>query len=198
MRDFLRHDVRRWLLSCAVIGAGACAREAPPPPAAPVHSADRPAQTEADDRSQADADVRSERPRTDPLPSAPSSESLAASVVELALVSIGSPYRWGGTDGNGFDCSGLIQFAYAEHGIPLPRVSRDQIREGARVDPVASNLKPADILGFSRDHGGDISHVGLYIGDGEFIHSSTSGVRISTLSNPYWQARLVAARRVLD
>ena len=118
--------------------------------------------------------------------------------MELALASIGTPYRWGGTGANGFDCSGLIQFAYREHGIRLPRVSRDQIRSGSPIEPLPSQLQPADILGFSRDHGGDISHVGLYVGDGEFIHSSTTGVRISKLSNPYWQARLVSARRVLD
>ncbi|NNM34433.1 MAG: C40 family peptidase [Gemmatimonadetes bacterium] len=124
--------------------------------------------------------------------------ALATSVVELALASIGSPYRWGGTGENGFDCSGLIQFAYAEHGVGLPRVSREQIRAGTPIEPRPSHLRPADILGFSRDHGGDISHVGLYVGDDEFIHSSTTGVQVSRLSNPYWQVRLVAVRRVLD
>jgi len=126
-----------------------------------------------------------------------SAPSLAEQVVELALESIGSPYKWGGTDSNGFDCSGLIQFAYGEHGIRLPRVSRAQMRAGASVGLEADGLKPGDVLGFSREAQGKTSHVGLYVGDGEFIHSSTTGVRISDLADPYWQARLVAARRIV-
>ena len=58
-------------------------------------------------------------------------------------------------------------------------------------------LEPADILGFSEEEGGKSAHVGLYIGLGEFIHSSSSGVRISDLSSPYWRVRLMAARRIL-
>ena len=59
-------------------------------------------------------------------------------------------------------------------------------------------LRPGDILGFSRDDPDKTSHVGLYLGDYEFIHSSSSGVRVSNLQNPYWQEHLVAARRMVD
>lgn len=178
-----------WLLCGLVIAAGGCVGGAtdPAPVPAPRQAPDGPAPDVTTQGTGASVgDVES--------PGA----ALAASVVELALASIGSPYRWGGTGANGFDCSGLIQFAYAEHGVRLPRVSREQIRIGTPVEPDPSHLRPADILGFSRDHGEDIGHVGLYVGGGEFIHSSSTGVRVSRLSNPYWQVRLVAVRRVLD
>lgn len=125
-------------------------------------------------------------------------DRLAAGVVDVALESIGTPYRWGGSGVNGFDCSGLIQFAYGRFGIRLPRVSTDQIRSGSPVDPVPSRLRPGDILGFSETQGGDTSHVGLYIGGSEFIHSGSDGVTVSTLRSPYWQRHLVAARRIVE
>ena len=121
----------------------------------------------------------------------------ALAVVETAFEAIGTPYLWGGTGGNGFDCSGLIRYAYGEFGIQLPLVSGEQIREGYPVDLRLDALRPGDILGFSAVVGGDVTHVGLYIGDGEFIHSSTSGVRVSDLRTPYWQQHFVAARRIL-
>ena len=104
----------------------------------------------------------------------------------------------GGTDANGFDCSGLIQFAYGKLGIELPRMSTAQIRAGSPVAAEASQLKPGDILGFSLEDAGKTSHVGLYVGDHEFIHSSSNGVRVSNLLNPYWQEHLVAARRIVE
>jgi cell wall-associated NlpC family hydrolase len=118
-------------------------------------------------------------------------------VVEVALESIGTPYLWGGTSEDGFDCSGLIQFAYAQVGVRIPRVSRAQIRAGSPVAPDPGLLRPGDVLGFADDGAGATDHVGLYIGDGEFIHSSSSGVRISEITDPFWRARLVAARRIV-
>jgi len=131
---------------------------------------------------------------------------IRAGVVEVALASIGSPYEWGGTDANGFDCSGangfdcsgLIQFAYGKFGIVLPRVSTAQIQTGSRIDLEPSLLRPGDVLGFSLDNPDKTSHVGLYVGNNEFIHSSSSGVRISNLENPYWIEHLVAARRMVE
>ena len=122
---------------------------------------------------------------------------IRAGVVELALEAIGTPYVWGGTDDNGFDCSGLIQYAYGEFGIVLPRVSTAQIQEGSPVGLDPNLLRPGDILGFSLDNPDKTSHVGLYVGDYEFIHSSSSGVRLSNILNPYWLEHIVAARRVV-
>lgn len=123
--------------------------------------------------------------------------AVVAAVVETALGAMGTPYQWGGNDANGFDCSGLIRFAYGQHGIDLPRISRDQLLEGFPVELAVSTLRPGDILGFSLEPGGEASHVGLYIGEGEFIHSGTRGVRVSTFENPYWPVRFVAATRLL-
>ncbi|GIW51009.1 MAG: hypothetical protein KatS3mg081_0364 [Gemmatimonadales bacterium] len=128
--------------------------------------------------------------------------TLAARVVNTALDAMGTPYRWGGTDDNGFDCSGLIQYAYAQHGILLPRVSRDQIRMGVPVEPRLEALRPGDILGFSVERAG-VTHVGLYVGNGQFIHSASGGVKLSSLTaadpdSRWWQTRLVAARRILQ
>ncbi|MFQ5551157.1 MAG: C40 family peptidase, partial [Gemmatimonadales bacterium] len=95
----------------------------------------------------------------------------AQSVVETALSAMGTPYEWGGNDENGFDCSGLIKYAYEQHGIILPRVSRDQARVGRPVESRVTALRPGDILGFSIE-GDRVTHVGLYVGDGRFIHSA--------------------------
>lgn len=125
-------------------------------------------------------------------------------VVSVATGAMGTPYVWGGTGGadGGFDCSGLIQYAYGTQGVQLPRVSRDQARVGSKVDKKLSELRPGDILTFST-RGGPVTHVGLYVGDGQFIHSASRGVQLSRLSadDPYgnwWWKRWVGARRVLD
>ena len=130
------------------------------------------------------------------------SAALAGAIVATALAVMGTPYEWGGTDENGFDCSGLIQYSYGEHGILLPRVSRDQARIGMPLDRDVDRLLPGDILAFSVN-GNGISHVGLYVGDGRFIHSSSSGVKLSDLTGAdidgrWWRARWVGARRVLS
>ncbi len=125
------------------------------------------------------------------------------SVLETALEAMGTPYKWGGSgeaDG-GFDCSGLIQYAYGQHGIALPRRSADQAGQGSRVDKRLDALRPGDILTFSNG-GGRVTHVGLYLGDGRFIHSANDGVQVSLLSadDPYgrwWWRRWVGARRVV-
>ena len=130
------------------------------------------------------------------------SGQLAARVVATAVEAMGTPYRWGGDGSNGYDCSGLIQFAYSEHGISIPRISRDQAVFGSSVKRQVEDLAPGDILGFRGD-GERVSHVGLYLGAGQFIHSASSGVKISSLvaddpDSQWWQARWSAARRVLD
>jgi cell wall-associated NlpC family hydrolase len=128
---------------------------------------------------------------------------LTASVVETALAVMGAPYDWGGTDQNGFDCSGLIQYAYGQHGVVLPRISRDQMRMGTAVDRQAEALRPGDVLGFSADGSSRITHVGLHVGDGRFIHSSSTGVKLSSLSaedpdSRWWRDRWVGVRRIVE
>lgn len=128
---------------------------------------------------------------------------LVMRVIETAREAMGQPYRWGGDgDDGGFDCSGLIQYAYAEHGVVLPRMSRDQAKEGRAVKKSLEALRPGDILTFARS-GNTISHVGLYLGDGQFIHSASRGVQVSALSDadPYgrwWFRRWKGVRRVVE
>lgn len=169
--------------ACTMVGGGALPTTAAVPEALPgreARSPEMPTASTADDGE------------------ARSVGRVATGVVDVALESIGAPYRWGGSGVNGFDCSGLIRYAYGRFGIRLPRLSGDQIRSGSAVDPVPSLLRPGDILGFSDGRGRTTSHVGLYIGRSEFIHSGSDGVRVSTLRNPYWQRQLVAARRIVE
>jgi len=126
----------------------------------------------------------------------------AADVVQTALESLGTPYVWGGTADNGFDCSGLVQYAYGQHGVRVPRMSRDQAHTGAEVAPVVDALRPGDILLFSARPGSGVTHVGMYVGELKFIHSSTRGVKLSRLDpqdpeGGYWLDRWVGVRRVI-
>jgi cell wall-associated NlpC family hydrolase len=138
-----------------------------------------------------------------PPPQPPSSiTGNAADVVRSALGVLGTPYVWGGTAANGFDCSGLVQWAYSQHAMPLPRTSRDQAGAGSLVTPVLEALQPGDILVFAAKPGGGVSHVGLYVGDGTFIHSSNDGVKLSRLEpqdpdGAWWLSRWVGARRIV-
>jgi cell wall-associated NlpC family hydrolase len=127
----------------------------------------------------------------------------AADVVRSALDVIGTPYVWGGTAANGFDCSGLVQWAYGQHGIRLPRMSRDQARSGSEITPVLEALHPGDVLLFAAQPGGGVTHVGMYVGELKFIHSSNDGVKLSRLESQdrdgaWWMVRWVGARRIVQ
>ncbi len=165
---------------------------------------------ESSHRSTAPPPVSSKPPsESEPLVSSATTErdfraigSRAASVVHVAIEVMGTPYRWGGSSGEGFDCSGLIQFAYRQQGIELPRSASAQASAGQSVDRELAKLQAGDILTFSNS-GGPVTHVGLYVGGGEFIHSATGGVQRSRLQadDPYgrwWWNRWVGVRRVLQ
>jgi len=121
-------------------------------------------------------------------------EGVNADVIAEARRHMGTPYRWGGETTRGFDCSGFVRYVFRHsEGIELPRTSREQAKFGA---PVKRNeLRPGDIISFATGGGGRVSHVGVYIGDNKFIHSSSSrGVRIDALTG-YYAKRFVNARR---
>jgi len=127
--------------------------------------------------------------------------ALISSVVQTALDVMGMPYRWGDEGEEGFDCSGLIRYAFGRHGVTLPRRSADQAREGAEVGRQLGALRPGDVLTFATS-GRRVSHVGLYLGNGRFIHSARQGVQISVLSSDdvsgrWWFNRWVGARRIV-
>ena len=124
------------------------------------------------------------------------SSDLGKQIAEFALQYVGYPYVWAGSSpGVGFDCSGLVYYTYGQFGYTLPRVANDQMGSGVHVEH--SDLQPGDILGFYSG-GSYVGHVGIYIGDGRFVHASTSttGVIISEL-NGWYDSRGYEARRIV-
>ena len=118
-------------------------------------------------------------------------------VINLAKSKIGSPYKWGAEGPNSFDCSGLTYYVYKNGaGVNLPRTSSSQASAGYSVS--RSNLKPGDLV-FFNTNGKGISHVGLYIGNNEMIHSPNEGqtVHIAKINNSYYSSRFVTARRII-
>ena len=119
----------------------------------------------------------------------------ATQIIATAKKYIGTPYLWGGVTPSGFDCSGYVQYVFNIHGISLPRTAATQYQSGTSVSK--AKLKAGDLVFFVTGSSG-ISHVGIYIGDNQFIHSSSSkGVIISSLTSSYWSGCYYGARRVL-
>lgn len=112
----------------------------------------------------------------------------------------GGRYVWGGTSPEGFDCSGYVQYLYGKHNINLPRTAYEQSQKGEPVD--INNLKKGDLLFFLTDksRGIPVTHVGIYIGEGKFIHAASKkqGIIISPLYEGSYQDKFVTARRVLN
>jgi cell wall-associated NlpC family hydrolase len=124
-------------------------------------------------------------------------DSKVKSVLQKALALLGTPYRWGGTDPDkGFDCSGLVGYVFRNAlGIELPRVSRDMAKNGELITDRAK-LAAGDLVFFGRK--GRVNHVGIYVGDGRFVHAPSRGkdVTVSSLDQGYWSGRFMQARRV--
>ena len=123
---------------------------------------------------------------------------LRSEIVRTAKGFIGLPYQWGGdSPEEGFDCSGLIMASYQMNGLNIPRSSREQFQRGREVS--LGELQRADLVFFSIQSGRKVSHVGLYAGDGLFIHAPGRGKRIraDSLSNPFFQRRFAGARAYL-
>ena len=125
---------------------------------------------------------------------APVYDGYAVSSTALSLR--GSPYRDGGTDPSGFDCSGFVQYVFGQNGVRVPRTVTDQFRAGRDVDP--PSLEAGDLVFFTTVTSG-ASHVGISIGGEEFVHapSGYGEVRVERLSAPYWSTRFVGVKRVL-
>lgn len=119
---------------------------------------------------------------------------LRAELYQQYLAWAGTPYRLGGLDQRGVDCSGLVYRVYRDlYGRQLPRTTEAQADLGRKVG--ADELQTADLVFFKT--GWKTRHVGIYIGQGQFLHASTSrGVMISSLKNPYWQSHYWTARRL--
>jgi cell wall-associated NlpC family hydrolase len=119
-------------------------------------------------------------------------------VIATATQLTGTPYRFGGTTPKGFDCTGYLMYVFrTAAGVTLPRTSMEQIQAGKPV--TTSQLQPADLVYFRIDRKKDL-HLGLYLGEGRFIHAPSSGgaVNVQSLESEYWRTRFLGARRVLD
>jgi len=116
-------------------------------------------------------------------------------VVDLAKQLIGTGYVWGGDSPKGFDCSGFVSYVMGEAGHSLPRSTYDQVNSGIHVS--RSELEAGDLVFFNTGDG--VSHVGIYIGNGLFVHAdSSAGVTETSINDPYyWSSRYVTARRIL-
>ena len=127
----------------------------------------------------------------------PETDALRRGIVLDALGQIGRPYRYGGTTPAGFDCSGLTQYVYAQHGLTLPRTSREQFEAGDTID--LDDAEPGDLLFYSFGGGGRIDHVAVYLGDGQAVHAPSSGkaVIVAPVAQRWWMDRYVDAVRVI-
>lgn len=115
-------------------------------------------------------------------------------IVELAKKFMGVPYVWGGTTPSGFDCSGFLQYVFKQYGINIPRLADEQYLLGEPVK--TSQLSVGDLVFFSTYLEG-ASHCGFYVGNGEFLHTSSSkGVRIDSLDNEYWRPKFLGGKKI--
>ncbi len=127
----------------------------------------------------------------------PESDALRRGIVLDALGQIGRPYRYGGTNPDGFDCSGLTQYVYGLQGLKLPRTTREQHKVGDEID--LDEAEPGDLLFYSFSLTGRIDHVAIYLGDGQAVHAPSSGrqVIVAPVANRWWMDRYVDAVRVV-
>jgi cell wall-associated NlpC family hydrolase len=121
---------------------------------------------------------------------------VGGAIAEIAMDMVGTPYSYGGTDPiEGFDCSGLVFYTYGQAGYDVPRTSRELFRAARKI--AVGEADPGDLMFFQDQT--KLSHVGIYIGDGQFVHAPASGQRvaIASLDSPYYLEHLVAVGRLL-
>jgi len=112
--------------------------------------------------------------------------------ISNAKSNLGVKYLWGGTTPKGFDCSGLVRYSFGKAGKSLPRTSQEMYAKGVRV----TKLAPGDLLFFGPTKASKPTHVAIYMGNGQMIHSASSkGVSITTTSNSYWKPKYLGAKR---
>ena len=127
---------------------------------------------------------------------APSTSSRIKTVLQRAFALLGTPYRWGGTSPErGFDCSGLVGYVFRTIGVDLPRVSRAMAHEGTAITD-RNALAEGDLVFFGKR--GKVDHVGIYVGEGKFLHAPRTGrdVTVSSLTSGYWSQKYLQARRI--
>lgn len=135
------------------------------------------------------------RPTSSPaasFPVPPAGQDARLTVVAAAHNMVGAPYRPGGNSPRGFDCSGLVSYSHGHAGIEVPRTAAEQF---SLARPIGRrDLLPGDLV-FFKTEGRRVSHVGIYVGQGQFVHAPSSGKQVSleSLDNPYWRRRIIGA-----
>ena len=182
--------MRRLLLASLACATMACASTGAVPQPFPVPGGPPSATTPA--------------PASEPIPAGtpsappPSAASNGYAISGSALLLRGTPYKNGGRDPSGFDCSGFVWYVFDQNGVHVPRTVSEQFRAGADVDP--SDLRAGDLVFFDTINGSrqSATHVGISIGGDEFVHapSTTGEVRVERLGSSYWGPRFVGARRM--
>jgi peptidoglycan DL-endopeptidase LytE len=119
-------------------------------------------------------------------------ETPSSNVVDIAKKYVGTPYAWGGTSPSGFDCSGFIYYVFNQAGQSIARTNTEGYYSKSSF---VSSPKAGDLVFFENTYKAGISHMGIYVGNGEFIHASDSGVVVSKLSNTYWNPKFVGYKR---
>lgn len=121
-------------------------------------------------------------------------EQVGQSIVNIATSLVGSPYRYGGNGPNAFDCSGLVVYSYQAAGVAVPRTSAQQFRASTPID--IDEARPGDLLFFRYRR--KVSHVGIYLGDQQFVHAPSTGGRVSVanLQQAHYRDRFVGAGRI--
>lgn len=127
----------------------------------------------------------------------PSSVAVASDYKSKAITAakgnLGIKYRWAGNTPSGFDCSGLVTYSFGKAGVNLPRTAAEIYTKGTKV----SALQPGDLLFYATSGGKKVTHVAIYLGNGQMIHSATSkGVSFASMNNSYWKPRFIGAKRI--
>jgi murein DD-endopeptidase len=129
-------------------------------------------------------------------PGLPDAATLGERIAATALAQLGKPYRYGGNGPAAFDCSGLVRFAHAAHGIAVPRTTGDQF--GAATPVPEQQLAAGDLLFFRFEAGPKVTHVAIYMGEGRFVHAPQGGrnVERGRLADPWFRQRLAGTGRL--
>lgn len=174
--------MRSLLIVVVALSAGCASTGATPRPfPTPAGSAEPPAAT---------------WPNGGATPTAPAPVRTSGYEISGTALSLrGVPYRNGGNDASGFDCSGLVWYVFGQHGIPVPRTVSEQFTTGTNVATI--ELREGDLVFFTTTSPG-ASHVGIAVGGDSFVHAPTSSgvVRVEHLGSTYWASRFVGARRI--
>lgn len=177
----------------AVLICFGCAK----PEVSPTHEdpPDRPALSGEPDHCEIkEPDIR---PNPETVRSPPANKN-RQTIVRAAMTALGTPYRWGGLSPKGFDCSGLVVYTYAKIGIHLPRTAKAQFKSCTSVS--RGNIKPADLVFFSVPRRRGVVHVGIYIGQGKFVHAPGRGrkVILTSLDTTYYKQHFIRAGNFLE